>query len=154
VLATPEGLAESKGRSDMSNLADPGLQGLIWVKPQPDPSQEHIEISYAIDTKYVYRREIDQSQAVPRPRYFRAAQSEVLSDALAWDEGRPWESCDEMGEPLHPTWHVRVTFETVAVVAAPDAESAKVKAISRLGLPAAALRYVHATARPMPLSVK
>jgi hypothetical protein len=59
-----------------------------------------------------------------------------------------------MGEPLHPTWHVRVTFETVAVVSAPDAESAKVRAVSRLGLPQAILRNVRVTARPMPLSVK
>lgn len=120
------------------------LQALAWVLAQ-DGSAE-VQTSYALDQSFVYRREINLLDQIPRAYYFRAPQSEVLADDNAWDQGRVWESCTETGEPTCPTWRVRISFERVAIVAAPDAESAKAKAIARLGLPHAVLREVRSVA--------
>lgn len=109
---------------------------------------EDTETAFAVDGIFVYRRETDLSQAKPVPRYFRAPHREVLADDSAFDDGRVWEACTATGEPLHPTWLVHVSLEHLAIVNAPDAEAAKVKAVSRLGLPHALLRKVQATATP------
>jgi len=137
----------------MSDSTTRNLRALAWIITEPDSSQDHIETAFAIDGTHVYRRETDLSEAVPRPKYYRAEHRQVLADDRAWDDGRWWESCREDGEPLHPTWSVRVAFETVAIVSAVDAESAKVKAVSRLGLPHAVLREVRAVARLLPVLV-
>jgi hypothetical protein len=128
------------------------LQALAWILAQD--GNKDTQTAYALDGAYVYRREINLLDEVPRAYYFRAPQKEVLADDHAWDEGRVWESCTETGEPTCPTWHVRISFARVAIVSAPDAESAKAKAISRLGLPEGLLRDVHATAMPMPANVR
>ena len=122
------------------------LRALAWVIAID--GNEDIETAFAIDGVYVYRRETDLSQAIPRPRYSRAPHREVLADDSAFDDGRVWEACTETGEPMHPTWHVHVVIEHLAIVHAPDAEAAKVKAVSRMGLPHSLLRKAHATATP------
>ena len=66
------------------------LRALAWIVTEADPSQE-------LDAQYVYRREIDLSQAIPRPRYYRAEQKDVLADDSPWDFARFWEQCDEAG---------------------------------------------------------
>ena len=120
------------------------LRDLAWIITQTDDSG--IETAYAIDGTHVYRRETCLVEAVPRPYYFRAEHREVLADNKAWDEGREWEACREDGKPLHPTWIVHVTFEKNIEVSAVDDDGARVKAISRLGLPEFVLRSVHAVA--------
>lgn len=122
------------------------LRALAWVIAIN--GNEDLETAFAIDGVYVYRRETDLSAAVPRPRYFRAPHREVLADDSAFDDGRVWESCTETGQPLQPTWHVHVVIEHLAIVHAPDAQSAEAKAVSRLGLPHGLLRKVRATATP------
>ena len=135
----------------MNEPSTRNLRALAWITAQD--GNEDTETAFAIDGTYVYRRETSLAEAVPRPRYFRAEHRQVLADDNAWDDGRAWESCTETGEPLHPTFSVRVAFEQVTVVAAPDAEAAKVKAISRLGLPHVVLRNVRAVARLLPTLV-
>jgi len=135
----------------MSDNTTRNLRAFAWIVAQD--GNENTETAFAIDGTHVYRRETDLAAAVPRPRYARALHRDVLADDQAWEDGRAWESCREDGEPLHPTWSVRVAFETVAIVSAPDAESAKVEAISRLGLPHAVLRNVRAVARLLPEAV-
>ena len=120
------------------------LRALVWIITQTDDSG--IETAYSIDGTHVYRREISLAEAVPRPRYFRAEHREVLADDKAWDEGRAWEACREDGNPLYPMWNVHVTFEKDIEVSAVDEDGARVKAISRLGLPALVLRGAHAVA--------
>ena len=120
------------------------LRALAWIITQTDDTS--IETTYAIDGTHVYRRETSLVEAVPRPYYFRAEHREVLADDKAWDEGRVWEACREDGKPLHPTWIVHVTIEKDIEVSAVDEDGARVKAISRLGLPALVLRCAHAVA--------
>lgn len=118
------------------------LRALAWIVAiTGDPDTE---TAYAIDNSYVYRRETDLCESVPRPRYFRASHTDVLLDDRSWDDGRKWESCKEDGSPLHPNWQVFITFDQLLTISAPDAESAKVKAVSRLGLSETLLRRVHA----------
>ena len=119
------------------------LRALVWIITQTDDSG--IETAYAIDGTHVYRREISLAEAAPRPRYFRAEHREVLADDKAWDEGRAWEACREDGNPLHPAWIVRVTFEHHLHVSAVDEDMARVKAVSRLRLSEAVLKNVQAS---------
>ena len=119
-------------------------RALVGVIAQTDPVG--IETAYGIDGRYVYRRETNLAEAVPCPHYFRAEHREVLADDKAWDEGRAWETCRVDGQPLHPTWNVRVTFEKNMEVSAVDEDGARVKAMSRLGLSEAVLKSVKADA--------
>jgi len=132
----------------MSDPTTRNLRALAWIVAQD--GNEDTETAFAIDGTHVYRRETCLSEAVPRPRYARTLHRDVLADDTAWEDSRAWVSCRQDGELLHPTWSVRVAFETVAIVSSVDAEAAKIKAISRLGLPHAALRNVRATARLLP----
>lgn len=136
----------------MSNIAEPGLQGLAWIVTAPEPPNEHQQTAFAIDARYVYRRETDLSEAVPRPRYFRAEHREVLATDDAWDSARFWEQCDETGEALGNTYSVRVTFEHLCIVRAADPEAAKAKALRRLNLPDRL--QIRAVATLMPEAVK
>ena len=128
------------------------LRALAWIVTEPDSAQEHIQRAFAIDAKYVYRREIDQSQAIPRPTYYRAEQKDVLADDSPWDFARFWEPVAETGEALGQTYSVRVTFEHLAIVRAVDEESAKVKALRRLNIPDRL--QIRAVATLMPEAVK
>ncbi len=79
------------------------LQALVWVldenSAKADPT---LDIAYALDALYVYRREIDLSQEVPRPRYWRASHRNVLANERGWGDLDPgiWTECDETGKPL------------------------------------------------------
>jgi len=128
------------------------LRALAWIVTEPDSAQEHVQRAFAIDAKYVYRREIDQSQAIPRPTYFRAEQKDVLADDSPWDFARFWEQCDETGEPWGQTYSVRVTFEHLCIVRAADPEAAKAKALRRLNLPDRV--QIRAVATLMPEAMK
>ncbi len=77
------------------------LRALAWVIAQQDEQLENIERAYALDALYVYRREIDLSQAVPRPSYWRASHRAVLANECNWGDLDPaiWTAVSETGQP-------------------------------------------------------
>lgn len=78
------------------------LQSLVWVQDDQARRDDSYEVAYALDALYVYRRLIDPTEPVPRPRYCRACHRDVLRTAGNWsdvDESL-WEPVTETGSPV------------------------------------------------------
>jgi|WetSurMetagenome_2_1015567.scaffolds.fasta_scaffold865625_1 hypothetical protein len=86
----------------MSDNITRNLRSLAWIVSQQGDAEPHIERAYALSAVYVFRRETDLSQEVPRPRYWRASHRAVLANEGGWgdlDESL-WTPVDETGEVL------------------------------------------------------
>ena len=77
------------------------LRALAWVVAVDETLKKPSEIAYALGALYVYRRELDLSQDIPRPRYWRATHRDVLANECNWGDLDPgtWIACDETGKP-------------------------------------------------------
>lgn len=79
------------------------LRSLVWVLDEK--TAEHncsVEIAYGLDALFVYRRETDLTEPVPRPRYYRADHRDVLRVECNWAEVDEsfWQPVDETGSPI------------------------------------------------------
>ena len=80
------------------------LHQLVWIKAHNEEGRGCIEVSYAIDPRYIYHREVNACELTPRPRYLRASHKTVFSNPVGWGDVDPgsWEPVDETNTNQDP----------------------------------------------------
>jgi len=76
------------------------LESLTWIVPAvTETSPASIEVAYALDTLYVYRRQRNLADSSMEPQYARATHQAVLRNDNDWGDIQStiWEPVDEMG---------------------------------------------------------
>ena len=77
------------------------LDSLVWIVAVDETLLTSIEVAYALDALYVYRRQRNLADSPMEPQYARAEHRAVLGNCCdgAEIQSAIWEPVDEVGRP-------------------------------------------------------